>query len=287
MKKKMTALILTGILVCSIVSGCESQETTEEATTELSTEIIIEEATAEDATPEEAEQVKPIGEPSENGFEVYLTNNTGKSIVELAIYDTDSDEYSDNLLDEDDEFLDGEERVLYYEDLSLGDESEEESEAEEEYDSEEGSDDTAVEKLLSIGYDIKLVFDDESEYVLHSFPFGEISTGSILIEDDVCFVEYDDYSTKEAELAIKEAEEAANSTQSNTSVTSTPATTAAQVTEAQVTEAQSSSQTNEVQSSDSQPVDTAPADSGSSDSSEVDVGDQGSENCIGDDALTY
>jgi hypothetical protein len=283
MKKKMTALLLTGILVCSAVSGCESQETTEEATTELSTEIIIEEATAEDATPDDAERVKTIGEPSENGFEVYLTNNTGKSIVELAIYDTDSDEYSDNLLAADDEFADGEERVLYYADLSL----EDETEAEEEYVDNEASDDTAVEKLLSIGYDIKLVFDDESEYVLHSFPFGEISTGSILIEDDVCFVEYDDYSTKEAELAIKEAEEAANSTQSNTSVTSTPATTAAQVTEAQVTEAQSSSQTNEVQSSDSQPVDTAPADSGSSDSSEVDVGDQGSENCIGDDALTY
>jgi hypothetical protein len=278
MKKKMTALLLTGILVCCTVSGCGSKETTEETTTELSTETIIEEATAEDATPDDAEQVKTIGEPSENGFEVYLVNNTGKSIVELAIYDTDSDEYSDNLLEEDDEFLDGEERLLYYADLSLEDEAEEKSETEEEYVAEEGSDDTAVEKLLSIGYDIKLVFDDESEYVLHSFPFGEISTGSILIEDDVCFVEYDDYSTKEAELAIKEADELNYdySTEYVAPAESTPAATeapaaqtpATQATEAQVTEAAPATEA------------TAPAETN-------DVGDQGSENCIGDDGLTY
>lgn len=273
MKKKMTALLLTGILACSAVSGCGSQETTEEAATELSTEVIIEEATVMDATPDEAEQLKTIGEPSENGFEVYLVNNTGKSIAELAVYDTDSDEYSDNLLDEEDEFLDGEERILYYDDLSL----------KEDGDDAELTDEEADEKLLSIGYDIRLVFDDESEYVLHSFPFGEISTGSILIEDDVCFVEYDDYSTKEAELAIKEADEAQTADYNYTTeyvapaVESAPAATEAPATEAPAAETPAA----ESQPVESQPVETAPADSGN------DVGSQDSENCISDDGLTY
>jgi hypothetical protein len=265
MKKKIAALVVAGTLV--MLAGCENEEATTEETTELTTTEIVQVATVEDATPDETEQLKTIGKEAEDGFEVYLTNQTGQNITDFEIYDSVSDEYSENLLDTDDVFIDGEERILYYEEVSEDTESNQNSD----------------EKLISVGYDIKIVLEDETEYVLHSFPFGEIETGAILVEDEVAYVEYDDYSTKEAELAIKEADEAAAAIDSAPAVskpvaTEAPAATMAPAaTEAPaVTEAQTEA-----------PVVTEAPVITEAPETEAPSVEQNDENCIGDDGLTY
>jgi hypothetical protein len=273
MRRKMTAICISGALICATLTGCGQEAETEDTTELTTTEVVIEAATAEDATPDEPEKLKTIGEAVENGYEVKLINGTGQDITGLWIYDTISEEYGDNLLVNDDIFMADEERILYCADLS-----EETTEETDISDTEEIDDETPYDKLIPVGYDLQLILEDESEYVLHSFPFGEIESGEIFIEDEVAYVEYDGYSTKEAELAIKEAEEYTpeiNDTAAP-STTQTPAATEAPAV-AQPTEA----------ATEAQPVVTEATEAGSGDASVNDVGDQGSENCIGDEGLTY
>ena len=62
-------------------------------------------------------------------------------------------------------------------------------------------------------YTIHLKFDDESEFELHSFPFDDVETVEIKMEDEIVFIEYNSIqqdklvSTKDAELKIKSDKE--------------------------------------------------------------------------------
>jgi colicin import membrane protein len=271
MKKEIGTFIVCGAFLCAVVSGCEGEEITEKTTAELvateviTTETVTETVTEKTATPDEPEQLKNIGEATEDGYEVTLKNATGQDIVELMIYDTVSDEYGDNLIEDD--FLADEERVLYCENVS---------------DDGEINEDNENDKLLTVGYDIRIVLEDESEYVLHSFPFEEITEGEIFVEDEVAYVEYDDYSTKEAELAIKEAESIADAPAATTAApvknTAPVATTAAPVT------------TTAPVATTAAPVTTTEAPIATTEApvvTEAPAVEQGSENCIGDEGLTY
>lgn len=255
MKKQILLIGITGVLTCGMVVGCTKKEETTEATTEATTEVTTE-ATTEEVT------LKTIGTEDENAFQAILTNNTGQDIVSVTVYDTVSEEYSDELLAEDDSFLDGEQRILYYPEVK--EDAVEQEDATTEATEVSGEED---EKLVSVGYDVKIVLADETEYVLHSFPFGELKEASIKLEDEVAYIENDEVSTKDAELAILEQEQQTEKAATQSAATSSQ------------TSSQSSSQptTQPAAQPASQPVVTpepAPV-------------DQDSENCIGDEGLTY
>lgn len=259
MKKQILLIGITGALACGMVVGCTKKEETTEATTEVTTEVTTE-ATTEEVT------LKTIGTEDENAFQTILTNNTGQDIVSVTVYDTVSEEYCDELLAKDDSFLDGEQRILYYPEVKEDAVEQEEITTETSEISDEDD-----EKLVSVGYDVKIVLADETEYVLHSFPFGELKEASIKLEDEVAYIENDEVSTKDAELAILEQEQQEQQTEK--------AATQSAATSSQTSSQSSQPTTQPATQPTSQPVVTpepAPA-----------PVDQDSENCIGDEGLTY
>ncbi len=250
MKKRIVAGIICGMMVLSFV-GCGSKEETKE------TETVI---TVEET---EAETFKTIGEEftTEEGFSVKLKNNTGLEIVGVSVKLSEDTEFPANMLAEEDVFAVEEERMLYVANTV-------EDEAEETID--------ADEKLLTQGYDIQLTFADESVKVLHGFPFEDIAEGEICLEDEVAFVKYvsvstnENVSTKEAELAVKEQEEAA-----------------AAVEEYTYYEEDDYWYEDDYSSDDSWYEDDYTDNSGTTDVVEPEAPAQDSENCLGDDALTW
>lgn len=261
MKRNILFCTISVVLLC-VLTGCGKKKdavtATATATDAQETTEAVTEATLTDAV--EEEKLKTIGEEAENGYSVILTNLTGQDIVSVRVYDSVSDEYSDNLLLEEDAYASMEQRILFYDDKT-----------EENYD---GADD---EKLISVGYDIEITLADDSVYVLHGFPFGTIEEGSIYVEDDVAFVEYDDYSTKDAELAIKEAENAANNVVQPKQNT----------TQQQISEPTEPSAPAPVESSPSAPEEPAPTEPAVEPAPAEPSVDQDVEDCIGDEGLTY
>lgn len=180
------------VLACALLTGCGKKEevTTTEATTEATTtEAATTEATTE-ATPEDAEEELPaIGEESADAIKVKLTNKTGKEITSVAIRTSADEEFGDNLLADEDTVADKEKRYLYYAP---------EKDAEE-------TEDAAV--------DIQLTFADDTSVVLHDVDLEDIKDGELAAEDDICYLSYKSVKTgktvdtKDAELAVKQAEE--------------------------------------------------------------------------------
>lgn len=247
MKKQILLMGATGVLICGMMMGCSKNEETTEVTTQATTEV------ATEATTEEV-VLKVIGIEDEDAFWTVLTNETGQDIVSITIYDTVSEEYCDELLEDEDVFVNGEQRILYY--PKVKEDASEITEVSTEQNDED-------EKLVSVGYDVKIVLADESEYVLHAFPFGELEEAVVLIEDEVAYIENDEICTKEAELATLELEnqEEEPATQSTTNNNQSTTQTITQP----------------VTQPESQPVVTpepAPV-------------EQDSENCIGDEGLFY
>ena len=101
-----------------------------------------------------------------------------------------------NIVSED--FIPNEERVLYYDANKAIEENKKQNDSEME---------------TYPDYTIHLKFDDESEFELHSFPFDDVETVEIKMEDEIVFIEYNSIqqdklvSTKDAELKIKSDKE--------------------------------------------------------------------------------
>lgn len=198
MKKRIIASVLLVVMVISMI-GCGKKVETE------ATESTM--AETETETPE-PETYKSIGTEKE-GDTVYcvkLKNSTGKNISGVSIKTIEETEFPKNMLKDGDVYVKGEERNLYYE--VIENEKETESVA-------EGASEESGEKLLTPGYDVQITFDDGTSKILHGFPFDDIKEGEIFLEDEVAFLKYknvsagDEVSTKEAELAVLEAEKAA------------------------------------------------------------------------------
>lgn len=131
----------------------------------------------------------------ENVYIVNIINSTDKNIIEFSIK-SNFDEYCNNMLSED--FIPNEERVLYYDANKAIEESKKQNDSEME---------------TYPDFTIHLKFDDESEFELHSFPFDDVETVEIKMEDEIVFIEYNSIqqdklvSTKDAELKIKSDKE--------------------------------------------------------------------------------
>ena len=124
------------------------------------------------------EPVGYLGEQEDAEGTIILANGTEQDIVSLTIKGEEDEEYSEELLEEDDPFLAGERRVLCL--------------------PAEGS------------YEVRLVLADETELTLHALSAEEIPECTILIsEDGVAYVAYvdedgEDADTLETETAIYE-----------------------------------------------------------------------------------
>ena len=191
-RKVLIALCVCMIGVTGMTSGCGDKKE--------------ETPVVEEKEPE----LKTIGKEDKEAFKVEIKNATGKTIKGIAIKQTDEESYSENMLEDGDVFTDQESRNLYYkapEDTT--------KETEENTEDMAAESEKAQEKELEQGYDIQLIFEDDSTAELHAFPFEDIENGEICYEDDVAYLTYtsvaskEELNTKEAELAVKVAEQKA------------------------------------------------------------------------------
>ena len=191
-RKVLIALCFCMIGVAGMTSGCGDKKE--------------ETPVVEEKEPE----LKTIGKEDKEAFKVEIKNATGKTIKGIAIKQTDEESYPENMLEDGDVFTDQESRNLYYkapEDTT--------KETEENTEDMAAESEKAQEKELEQGYDIQLTFEDDSTAELHAFPFEDIEKGEICYEDDVAYLTYtsvaskEELNTKEAELAVKVAEQKA------------------------------------------------------------------------------
>lgn len=191
-RKVLIALCVCMIGVAGMTSGCGDKKE--------------ETPVVEEKEPE----LKTIGKEDKEAFKVEIKNATGKTIKGIAIKQTDEESYPENMLEDGDVFTDQESRNLYYkapEDTT--------KETEENTEDMAAESEKAQEKELEQGYDIQLTFEDDSTAELHAFPFEDIEKGEICYEDDVAYLTYtsvaskEELNTKEAELAVKVAEQKA------------------------------------------------------------------------------
>ena len=191
-RKVLIALCVCMIGVAGMTSGCGDKKE--------------ETPVVEEKEPE----LKTIGKEDKEAFKVEIKNATGKTIKGIAIKQTDEESYPENMLEDGDVFTDQESRNLYYkapEDTT--------KETEENTEDMAAESEKAQEKELEQGYDIQLTFEDDRTAELHAFPFEDIEKGEICYEDDVAYLTYtsvaskEELNTKEAELAVKVAEQKA------------------------------------------------------------------------------
>lgn len=141
----MKRKVILLLCACMLAFGAESvlAESTENQT-EVQTEAVP----------------KTIGTATEGGFEETLKNLTGKNIKSVTVKATMDEDYCDNLLEEGDIYGDGEERIFYYPQAKI----------------EDGSGRISA-------YDIKFVFEDDTEAVIHTFPFNDMKNGELHLEE--------------------------------------------------------------------------------------------------------
>lgn len=197
MKKKVIRILLGCMMVAMVgITGCSKKDTGEQDVIQETTVTPTETPTP---TPTPTEEVlKTIGEKDAQSKEMKLTNNTGKDIKGVSVKKMEDTEFVENLLTENDVYTNGEKRYLYIktEDAEVSSEAAED------------------EKVITPGYDVQLIFTDDTSMVLHAFPIDDLAEGEICIDSEVAFLKYTSVSTgqavetKEAELSIKAQEEA-------------------------------------------------------------------------------
>lgn len=189
-------LLLTG---CSNTAESEtSAETTAVETTAVTTAVA--ETTAVTTTNLE-ESLKTIGIKTEDevAFAVHLTNATDKSIIGVSVKESSQDSFPENMLSDSDAFVSEEERILYYDPSDAIEENENTGDVDE--------------SALTPEYTVQLTFEDGTTAELHQFPFTDMESGQVKLEDSVVFLVYTslesktEVNTKEAELML--AQEAA------------------------------------------------------------------------------
>lgn len=249
MKKKILVFGLSMACIGTMLIGCgtKNQDAVAESTSETTTEATTtEKITTEEVTTEE--QLEVIGEATETGYEVKLTNCVGQDIVGVRVERDGT--FGENLLAEGDSFKSNEKRILYY--------------------SGSGSENDNQE---TVQYNVELTLADESIYVLHAFPFGEMEEGEIYVEDEVAYLKYKGLSTKDDEIAVKEEKKAA-------------ATAAAQSKRASSGNSASAPAPEPASAPAPEPA-PAPAPEPAPEPAPAPSVDQDAESCIGDEGLTY
>ena len=240
--KKISVISLLMALLMLVLCACG---TTEEVTSEEESSI-----SAVTPTPKPTPEMKTIGAKteSETAVAIEVKNYTGEAITSWKVKFTGGDAFSENMLEEDDIYLQNGTRMLYLDPKT---------------------------KDTSRLCDIELTFGDVTA-TIHNFPLDDADYVELRKEDNVVYLIYEsltskkEISTLEDEQAIaaaKEAEEAAKA--------------AAQTKSSGSSSGGSSSYSGSSDYSGSSGY-SEPSGGGGSDSSSG--GDDG---CIGDDGLLY
>ena len=183
-------------LLCAVsLAACS-----ETASSEVSSAAPVSSAPVSSAAlPVEAN--KRIGSEIAGVDPIALTNETGKDITGFSVKSSSEEAFPENMLSADDAFAAGETRDLYY----AADDS--------------TTSETETGKEVTAQYDVQLTFADGTTAVLHAFPFGDMAEGSHCQEDGVTFLTYlsvsgnQEVNTKDAEQALAETPETAESSE--------------------------------------------------------------------------
>lgn len=174
MKKKLFTAFLAGVLGSAVI---------------LSGSVSTFAAEAETETEVSKDQALNIGENVEGAFRVMLTNHMGKDIKAVKISENTQYDEKENLMQEEDIFAADEERMLCY----LPEVKEETDK--EETDKEEKKDDEKVPEAPV--YNIQFTFTDDTTAEIHTFPFGDIESGELCMEEDIAYLIFEAVSLKE------------------------------------------------------------------------------------------
>lgn len=212
MKRKIAVLTLA-VMIGTSFAACQGSSTAQTSQS-LSSESKSESVTATPEATKAAEELITIGTKADNFYEVKLVNKTGKDIKGVYVKTTSQAEFADNLIAENVVWENEKKADIFYAEKKAEDDT---------ADANAASTETVVsgsssqEFALEDGYDIKLIFSDDTEYILHAFPCDDIEEGEVCIDstENVAYLKYNSISTneaietKEAEIATKKNAEAA------------------------------------------------------------------------------
>ena len=187
--KKIAVISLLMALLMLVLCACG---TTEEVTSEEESTV-----SAVTPTPKPTPEMKTIGAKtdSETAVAIEVKNYTGEAITSWKVKYTGGDAFSENMLEEDDIYLQNGTRILYLDPKT---------------------------KDASRLCDIELTFEDITA-TIHNFPLDDTEYVELRKEDNVVYLIYEsqtskkEISTLEDEQTIAEAEEAAKAAEAATS----------------------------------------------------------------------
>ena len=203
MKKGFAAIITTAI-VMSTAAGCTKVDEAEKVSSPATTA----------AATMSAETLATIGNVAEGEYIscVKTYNSTEQDITSVQVKDSSMSDYGDNLLEDGDTFKNGEARNFYYDTEN----AEKAASAATPVSTASGE---LTNAYISADYEVKLILADQTELVLHSFPFAngkEVSIyrassdeggfGYLTYEDEESG---DEISTYDTEKGIYDSEQAA------------------------------------------------------------------------------
>lgn len=193
-KNRMAVWSLCLCLVSLCITGCtnveEGSASIVESTTDVTT-TMAETTSVTTITTKPEKTYKTIGIESEGEgiYAIHLINKTNAVITGFTMEDGVSESALENMLAEDEPFETDEERILYI-------------------DTTQASQD---EKTPT--YTVVITVEGDMVYKLHTFPYQNMDSCQLHIEDGVAFLTYTDLttneelSTKESEIAIQQEEE--------------------------------------------------------------------------------
>ncbi len=183
-KQHVLALSLALVMSGAVLTGCQDSEESSPAPTETAVTTATPtteptQAETEPATTQQPEEsFQSIGTPAqgEGIYAIELTNATDAAITAITISIGGSQDYSANMLEEDDPFAAEETRILYYDTTQDAAEDGEEPD-----------------------YTLTLTMEGDMVAELHAFPFADMTSGKICYDADegVAYLVYTSEETDE------------------------------------------------------------------------------------------
>ena len=174
MKKIFAAACCAALLTMSIGTVCPAASSETESVSEEQKTVKVK---------------KQIGEKTKGALKARLTNATGKDIKAFAIKEDSAEEFTENMLAEEEVLAQGEVGILYY---APENETADEEEA---------------------AYVLRLTFEDDTTADIHEFSFSKMKKARIRLKEGTAYLVYKDgeekISTLEAEQELAKAEETA------------------------------------------------------------------------------
>ena len=173
MKKKIIMALLVGSLAATAPVSCFAAATSAKTTAEADTAEETEEA---------SEDLKTVGEETEDAISFKLKNATTKKITGLAIKTTEDAEFPENMMAADDSFALKEKKTVFFTKADTADAAQ--------------STETAAEDQAPT-YDLHLTFEDQTTADVHGVALEDLVTLVIREKNGIVYGTYQKQSDKE------------------------------------------------------------------------------------------